>query len=53
MIRHCLETSEMYCSLMLEDARGVAYRLFSKSTVSAFAIACFAVAAASIAFQAS
>ena len=50
--RNCLHASEMFCSLAREDARGVAYMLFSKANVSALAIAGFIVAALSIAYGA-
>ena len=50
--RNWLLASEMFCSLAREDARGVAYMLFSKANVSALAIAGFIVAALSIAYGA-
>ena len=51
-IRTLVLASEMYCSLVLEDARGVAYNLFSKKAISALAAACFVVATFAIAFGA-
>ena len=51
-VRNCLFGSEMFCSLAREDARGVAYKLFSKANVGAMAIAGFVVAALSIAYGA-
>lgn len=51
-MRNCLLGSEMFCSLAREDARGVAYMIFSKANISALAIVGFIVAALSIAYGA-
>lgn len=50
--RNCLLASEMFCSLAHEDARGVAYLLFSKANITALVLASFIVAAVSIAYGA-
>ena len=51
-LRNCLLSSEMYCSLMREDARGVAYKLFSKHNIGALMLVSFLVAVFSIAYGA-
>lgn len=51
-IRDSLLASEMFCSLKLEDARGVSFQLFSKANVGVLAFACFVIATLSIAYGA-
>ena len=51
-VRSCLLASEMFCSLKWEDARGVAYKLFSNANIGALAFASFVVAVLSIAYGA-
>jgi len=47
-----LYASEMYCSLVFEDARGVLYDMFSRNDVRILSVASCAVAVLSIAFGA-
>jgi len=51
-LRGCLLSSEMYCSLLREDARGVAYKLFSKHNLGTLMLVSFVVAVLSIAYGA-
>ncbi|MBR0404288.1 MAG: hypothetical protein IJI68_03655 [Eggerthellaceae bacterium] len=51
-MRNCLFGSEMFCSLVREDARGVAYKLFSNANIATLAIIGFVVAALSIVYGA-
>lgn len=50
--RGSLLASEMFCSLKLEDARGVSFQLFSTANVGALVFACFVIAVLSIAYGA-
>ena len=47
-----LNASEMFCSLMREDARGVLYNVFSRRSVWTLAAASFVVAVMAIGFGA-
>lgn len=51
-ISEILESSEMICSLLLEDARGCSYGVFSKQGITAMSGSLFAIATLAIAIAA-
>lgn len=43
-----LDTSEMYCSLRFEDAKGCAYHKFSSSDIALLSTLCMIISVASL-----
>ena len=47
-----IDASEMACSLMTEDFKGVAYNTFTRASIASLSIGCTLVAIVSLAFGA-